>query len=758
MAVTTTWESSSISDFLKADPFAQEVLIKYRDQKRSYPIMDKEAFFSEIYTDIADGSVKVMNGNARGYKKQSYETWLADVRNTQNSLVVFIEGYAGCGKTIFVQNFLKNQLNTLDYDFHYYNYDIGAYYDNQNTYRIKAAIVECFLRQIQKCVLEGRSDIIAKLKELASQPEIAFIDSGSELYYQFTNTTAFDDAIRELADINNNEKNNKTFRSAMHEQLSQLNLEQVLALDYLFRIAKYIVMKQENDIIYICYDNMDAIENFDELVMFDNTLISIRRNIDCYINKTQHNFGDQFIPHFVILATYRKITVAKVDLRQHSERCDDFNEDNRFVFYLDLSHAYNYVDMVVRRRDYYERITKERGIDASRLMSALNEVVMLSKIHFVNKKFSNLWNNNYRTSSDILQTVFTEYENEVKMCVDLLNSNQDGYNETFGSHYGASAVFLNLVYKVFYAFGLWGQDYSAFVPRSAEKMEDSTACITSLPRLVLTYIANAKDRTGVNKPVSSKELFEEFKILFSSDEICSCLANMLTRNKKNTWRRPIYYHRNAINDNQQIIKELKKQWLAHNSDCINEFNDYSEFLLCECGYEFVERIFSEFEFFSTGIYGENHLALYLLSSIEEVVEIIDRVFKVVECCCINMMIFKERYIRETGITNSQFVCLAINPRTFSGSPQLYAERTIFSHISYIDHYRCFLMKRTKEKKQVERINALILERIEKYLEIYKKYILPVDSKRSEIADRMNQKINANRSARDMKEWLMPIDA
>lgn len=755
MAVTTTWNKNSISDFLKADAFAQEILIKYYNRPKLEHIIDRQAFFSQIYANIADNTIDVMTGAELNYHRMPFEVWLDNVKASSNSLVVFIEGYAGCGKTIFVQKFLKEQLNTLDYDFNYYNYDIGAYYSNRNSHRLKASIAECFLQQLEWCILNGQIIVINKFKELLAQREIKYVDSSFEIYYSFTGTTAFEDAVSSLKET----KNRPAFRLAMHEQIKTLGIEQVLALDYLFRIAKYITVDHYDDLLYVCYDNMDAIENFDELMSFDNTLVSIRRNIDSYIGSIEDCFGDLPVPHFVILATYRKITVAKVDLKQRSERGDDYKEYNRFIYYIDASHLYRYQELVRNRRNYYSTYTKERSIEAQGLLNTLNKIVQLSEMYFIQKRYAGLWNNNYRVSSDIMQIIFYDYDKDVSKCLDLLDEHLDGYDESNSAYYGASAVFLNLICKVFYNRGLWGQDHLALIPLGVVNSDAPTSQLTSLSRLILTYIANAKEYNGLRKPVSTREIFEEFGQLFSPDEICSCLANMLARDETNTWRRPIYYHRNAINDDQQIKQTLKNQWLAYDSREISSSINYTEFLLCECGYAYVERIVSEFEFYSIRIHGNEQVSLYLMHDIGAMKKAINDVLYAVECCCQNMRLFCKRYMSKKNIKNiNDYIHLPINPRTNHGSPQLHTERTIFSHISYLDHCRRFYILKSDIFDEKKQMNTLFVDSIESYLSLYREYIAPVDSSRHVVAEELEKMVQSNKGTENEDEWLRPIDS
>lgn len=752
MAATIKWRARDISDFLKADPFGENVRIKFPGSKKSVELINRRTFFNRIYAEVVDNQIEVMAGDEQEHHRVNLTDWQADLEDTENSLVVFIEGYAGCGKTVFVQNLLKNQLKTLDYDFSYYNYDIGAFYDNKRSHRIRDAVHECFLQQLANCVLNDENEAIQFFVDLLKQENISYLDNSCNIYYDFSATEAFTDAIISLRQ----NKKTSTFRAALREQMEHFEFEQILSLDYVFRIAKYMAGDKESNALYVCYDNMDAIENFDDLQIFDNTLISMRRNIDSYINKVWSNRDDE-PPRFIILATYRKITAAKVELRWHSERCDDFGEDKRFLYYVDVSKIYRYDEIVKNRRDYIKSIIDEQKISAQDLMEKLDVVVDLSKVGFVQNRYAGLWNNNYRTCGDIMQLLIQDYGVELDGCIDLMLNNLDGYDEDVFFYYGASSVFLSLICKTFQRRGLWGKDHMALIPLSDSDTDVPNSRLTSLSRIILTYISNFKDDQGRNRAVKSMELFEEFGDLFSADEICSSLGNMLLRDETHTWRRPIYYHRNAINDNEVIVESLKRQWSDYKEGKDPANCKYTEILLCECGFTYLELIASDFEFFAVRIYGENEKSLYLVKSLDVIKKVIEDVQNAVENCCRRMTEFCKRYVKEKKIENiNDYIGCYIHPRTNRGNAQLHTERIIFSHIAYLDHCRRYHISKPGNIKPKAELNNTFLDGIEKYLNYYEEYIKSLSPRRAYIADELLKIVEGIRNSPNEQDWLKSV--
>lgn len=762
MAATITWGPQDIANFLKADPFSEKVRARLPNYRKPVELISRGTFFNRIYADVIDDSIQTLNEDRLPYQKIKLSEWQGILGNTDNSLVVFIEGYAGCGKSVFVQYLLKSQLKTFDYDNEYYNYDLGAYFLNSKSNRIKDAIFESFLDQLATCVIQGKLDIIEKFKNILSSKYIGDLDTSRQIFYKFSTTEIFDKAVNLLFEnrlIDNKEDQNRiigTFRITLEKQLASFSIEQVLAVDYLFRIARYMI-NPEQRILYVCYDNMDAIENFNDLLKFDKTIIAMRRNIDIFINDA---FADMEMeaPRFVILATYRKITASKMKISYRAERAEDFgNEDKDYVYYIDGSCFYHYEDFIKNRRDYFSSYVRENNISAQSLMDRLNMAVGLSKIDFVKKRYSGLWNNNYRACSEIIKALIENYEKEIERCFILLEENVDGYDEETYAYRGASSIFLNLICRTFLNRGLWGRDHMALVPLSDFAPDESTptSSLTTLSRLLLTYICNSKDDQGINLPVSTAEIFDEFKDLFSADEICSCLEKMLLRDHTYTWRRPIYYHCNAIADNKNIFDSLKEQW----NDYIinNKDRQYSEFLPCECGRTYLEQIATDFEFFSVRYYDSTVESIYLLDDADKIKSILDDIQRAVEMCCRRMVVFCERYKKVKGIeSNNEYVSCLIHPRTLHNNPQLHTERMIFSHIAYLDYCRLYFVSKMPYYEKKKDANSLFLNAIEKYLEMYNEYIKPINPNRENIAKELENIVERLLSSSDEYDWLRVV--
>ena len=739
----------SVGDLLKADTYGEEIqIVDLRAQTKTPLIHGSEEFFNMIYSEPDDSKIQIMERNSNHKRKKALSEWLDELDEIINSTLIFVEGFAGCGKTTFVQSVLSKKLKTYNYNYCYHNYDIGAFYEDKENYRILYSIRECFLSQLAKLILDDKTYIIDKVISLASEDEIHYLDTGSLIYNEIFNTKAFKYAKQALIE----ERDEAQFRESMHTQLKDLQLETILSVDCLLRLAYALVRETTESAIYVCYDNLDAIENFDELRSFDNTLASLRHNVDEYISKVSERYG-LFPPHFVFFATYRKITAARVDIPNCSERCDDFSDEDQYIQYLDISRLYDFKEIVIRREQHFSSYLDNHNMRRSKVRANLVLSKELMKTEFVEERFSGFWNNNYRTCSSIIDKILKYYSNEANTIIDLYQNRCDGYNKCIGSYFGASSVFLSLICKVFNDGKMWSPSKLNLVTLGENKTDKSIYELTSLSRLIMTYMSNRIDSKNDYIPVRAVDIINEFSGIFDEDQVCSCLEKMLVRDSSGTWRRPIFYYRNALLDNR-IADELKDQWKKF---VRGNFQDtFTELLLCECGQAYVEILMDDFEFFSNRISNSNP-SLFLIDDVRKADEIISNVYNAVECCCENMVEFCRQYMQIKGIDSyEKYVNLPIHPRTAKRNPQLHTERIIFSHISYLNSCRFFYLHRAKTEPQKKYINNTFVNHISNYLDLYFTYIKPINPRRSDIAQGLKDIINRINASRDIGDQYLQI--
>ncbi len=753
-------EDISLFDLLTVDTHGGEISIHDESDKSTYSLIpSRTIFFSPngLYADVEEkGMILLQNPKESVNLSQLLKEW----EESDESCVVLIEGFAGCGKSTLVQYILLNQLGTVKYDYSFFNYDleaqnnliihneIGEIIKKSSIYEaIKKSFFEQFMNTIKintniftefTCLLEICKDY---------QPF-------NSLFYDYYNTDTYSEIIAYVRE--DVIKNEKMISKNLWKQTSQISSSEcLLALDYLFRLSMY--KNRMLDKLYVCYDNLDAIEDAADLKDFDDELVAFSFRIDRFITylQTKRFFDGLSLPHFIIMATYRKITAVLASISDATYKevsMDKYAgvEQERYIYHIDATSVFSYDKIVAKRKQYFEnyfkaaanisKVAKERIIDEISSWNKLNQ-----NLEIMHNRYACLWNQNYRTCSLIANELYKKSAYNFRQYVDCIDNSKinDGYssvqdeegNNILCSYYGGSAIILSSVCKVFHSHHIWDE----FLDLTPLNPDPPSYKKVSFSRIILTYIYNR------NVSVSLEELFNFFcrNDLFSYNKLCHILANMLARNKDGVWRRPIYYSKELIfSENAGDIEKVLIDECKRIKDEKKALHKY-EFLLCDSGKAYVERLMQEFEFFSNRLSNKNK-PLYLCKDFSMLKNIVDKVYQAVLGCCKNMELFRQKYIELNKITEEQYLSLPIHPTTnITHSPQLHTERIIFSHIAYLNNVRLYYLDSAiiLDLDKRKEYNEMFVDYIGSYLELYSMYIKSIATKRNLVANQLEGIVN-----------------
>jgi len=260
--------------------------------------------------------------------------------------------------------------------------------------------------------------------------------------------------------------------------------------------------------------------------------------------------------------------------------------------------------------------------------------------------------------------------------------------------------------------------------------EDTRKRKTSLSRLIITYIYT-KD-----KSVSITEIFNVFDKVFHPRYICKILGQLMTRVEGEIWRRPIYYSKNAVDNENDIENKLYSQYEKY---LRNESYSYVEFKICECGQTYINSIVPHFEFYSIRI-NEEYQNLYCVEDAEQLKTILQNVFEKIEVCCNKQIEFSNEYIKKYRIDKVTYLSLKFHPRTINLNPQLHIERVIFSHIEYFNRYRLYLISKKGKRGNYDEFNDILLEYIGLYLNLYSEYVSKISNNRDGVVIKLKKKL------------------
>ena len=787
----------TIKDYLTVDAYDKIIRVRKAKGGKAELLVNTEAFFRNdgLYVKPQTKGLRRITGEDNPFNENQdvdyieLDKLLNDMDNDDDSYVLLIEGYAGCGKSTLVQDIIQRKLgfySETDYALYNYNIEENCREENEDdngelvkNSSIYYAIKKCFIHHFCKYyaeVYEDFKDMIDKCDD--------FIPFRSA--YHTVNSEPFERAIRSLDDNNVN----KAKMLLNKHLLKKTDPNCILAIDFIFRLALF--MHGAIGGLYVCYDNLDKIEDAADLKGFDNNLTAFRDLIDGFINDNYEYFDDHFshnIPRFVIMATYRKITSVLAELDYYNEVNDDFPQNDMYdehIIRIDATSAYSYKDIVEQRTKFFDRYFKSipdsNPIKREAQEKIETELLYLKEWNELNKnlaimqdRYSVLWNKNYRTCSEIAEILFSNVQYNFDYYIDFIkelsNFDSDGYNSeadeggasVLCTYYGKSAILLNSVCRVFKHKGIWDSYLNLTKLRPVEpKKYKANYKDVSLSRLILTYIHNKRHPSLI-------ELYKVFcsKGLFSCEQLCECLSKMIARNSTQVWRRPIYYYKECIlaNKAEDICSVLLDECKRFEND--QQISPKYYFQLCDSGKAYVENLMSEFEFYSSRLKyrnGKDNLPLYMYNSnIPELKRIMREVVYSVHSCCQNMIVFGEVYKNLYGLSDSQYLDLDIHPKTNWGNRQLHIERIIFAHVAYLDRVRFFYMDPSvnQEFSTRKQYNDLFIEQINLYLLLYKELVYKVSKDREEVFNKLLAKVKNNKdeSTKEQpneKELLRPI--
>ncbi len=751
-----------LKHFLKADPYNEEYIVIRHDKEsiNTKLINGNKEFFNSVILQYHEQPsekhyIVLLNENNKKIYSEQIQEWIdRNIYNAINDTLVFIEGYAGCGKTTWVQSIIYNT-NTEYYKYIYDSCDIsdsfkevhkdhyinlydsfspGKHYSKEVIrYNIINSIILRMTYVLKENSKERREQILNDFCDLLSDLSIQSLSNRLPNISKPFQKDLFKKGKREdtffykyAKRVKNSQNSEKNFVDILRQNINEKNMNSgeyvfstfdILCFDYLWRIAVNNNTRFKANNLYVCYDNLDIIDDMEALAEFINDLESLKTNIKRF---REDYIGELIIPFVVIFATCRKITSAKLQvsgLSLPSERLflKSFNsneaaerDSNRAsVIKIELSHLYNYERMMKKRANYFrDKLSNLVDFnDVARLNNCIKMALKLPNTIFSELNYAGLWNNNHRACSNVLNKILTNYQQYYDAFVCDYNSLPDANG----------SILLHIIIKVLNERGEWVKSLG---------YKDNK--ITTVSRLILTFLHNKKQ---IGENVSILQILNTFcRVVFDDDSeqqdevlcikyICNTMQNMLTRlpnDKEEIWRRPIFYKSNALTcNNRSIGTKLYEQY----NDA--DENKCTVFSISDEGSTFIDKIVPTFEFYSARTNSDSQ-PLFCITNKEQLKSIINVVFTKVESCCNRQVIFMGRYMSAYDIkTIEEYLILDFHPITSKGYKQLHIIRVIFSHISFFNSFRDYLYKYDSDR--FAKFNKTLIFYIKEYLKLYEKH-------------------------------------
>lgn len=794
--MSKSFENITGAELLRADAYSQKIYIA--DEKNNLRnLVDESKFWGYtspencLYYDYKDetnhgwavpqdGWNDYSQDISRHLTPYKTEEWINNKVFCNNiSTLSVIQGYAGCGKTIFINSLLQKRMKNNDIvdciDI-YIDYDNNAtesgylplalrnhmitqimcYLSDDDGLKIYQKFIENMAKYSQYSASfsdiltifrqDGKISLLArqlfdsrneldKLKEIETNFRIHFVSS----------TLAISGALKgklhhENIDIDD--------FASIKEQYIKLLLENYLVMDFIFIYSVNLIKNQGTKIIF--FDNLDIIDNPQHIGYFINKLQEVLHKITICFKR------ENILPIFKIIIAVRKVTYALVssfvEVRD-SER--GFNDIN--VNFLDISNLYSSTRLLKHKayvllNNFQEYVPEE--YDREDVRAFLEAVINIPEETLKDICLPDLFNHNIRACANIL-------ERAMKHSSDIIPTDLD-INKL--SNKCNSAIWIHSICAVLQENHIWSN-----LGYNTSDVE-ITNYPTTLARLILTYLYNQRRNSRNNKEnfttteVSFKKIVEMFeKLPFASSKssdksisenieknytkedthikIVNAISNMLRRNiesdginpksEMELWRRPIYFTNNAFSLTDEKGNDNIQNELIRQIQCFDYSNaSITDFCITDEGYTFIEKIATNFEFYSVRYNNSASIPICYLTDENRIDGIVYKVYTQVEKCIRRHRWLMDFYIQKYGKSQNdpsnddyindvnEYLLLMFHPRTDNGyKPQLHVVRTIYDHIYYLNDYRDYLIK--SKHHRLKELNKCLVKWIGKYLELYR---------------------------------------
>lgn len=690
-------DAISANYLLAATPFKKEPRINFMGKLTPKIFFENNGLYTGKTSDV-ESEFKRQNDKFDNEINEAF-------KNTNNIYakvdLIHIAGYAGCGKTTYIRHLLWEKSNDLDYNVIDY---------------------------------EGETDISkAILKKVATQ-----------LFYDFDNIISFinDISVKNLFDLSRFEKihNNLIYLSKAVKSEDEHGVESflenfqkefdnkedfcyfLLVIDFFIQLHKSILCNSCEPFIII-FDNIDSISSTSEEICILLTLKNFVNDCNFFFgsnitnNKLYNNIKIKDLLNktkFILFMTTRVVTI-----KRYLELEPDMENTYGWTSLEMPEHYYSHREIISKRYNYYKRM--ENG----KISNTLNELAYINefaKLIYENYNFKRLFNGSTRVCFDTLYILHKKHlsttsliSESVKMfkkkvCPEALR--------------GAQGIVLSVLLNYF-------KDNNIY----AEKLHLSECQLDyniSISRIVLTIIREKGGSCRLN------EIFEMLPEIYCNEITCSTIWD-LSEAKRKEWRRLIVFNDKHLTCSNDLVNQLK---MFRNGEKNSE--EYTSIDICRAGISYLEYVVPHFEFMLSRLRYEkeklrnlSYQPLFCENSLKSLQDNklerkyyfekkIDMVFDAVKDCCLNSVDFARKTIDFLGFSpeeyleNSFFNYHTVNRDGTLGIRQSYESRLIFSHISYIESYRRYILQLHNLESEDYRadLNKRIISRIKDYLSLY----------------------------------------
>lgn len=713
--------------YLKADSNSQ----RFKFRENSEELVSPEMFWGYPegiyldYTKMGSRSINVSEGisvntGTHTLRNLDCDEWIENhMCSPHTSKLFVIEGYAGCGKTTFINHLIRT---SPSFSNHIY-IDVGehwAYIKEPHMFFQEALdALGKLISEILAKPFRIRNKIWNSFFDISKMPEKSYL--GSEVYSAInilkssktkSHTKKFQDNILQDLDERYGQKSHTRHRATKNRQHlwhSKGQTQIIVMLIILLKCAEFFVEAKDNAAskkFSIVFDNLDIIT--DPSIPAENVLL-LWDVIDRYTKfKTAYYARtNNTLPDFIFFIMVRKVLYAHITSHlPHLEMHLPY--DASCVCTCDISNIYSSQDILAHRISYWSKHTEDQ--DTIEKFSQIEKLISIQSCgsptgesidapDYIPKASINLdafVNHNYRALTNALSALLDNPKYTMLLMSDYNSETTERWQKV------ATLVFsLSLLYRtktIWSSMGFGCTDY------------DLADFPTTLNRLVLNYLYSAKQgqnlcqyalnypniSTNPNVPLAKivaslskvrflpsdvkradDELIKEYKsaVNETKDLIFKRVADMCARTPGSStaafgydaeddelWRRPLYFTGGlALEHTAASHEELSE----HFRKSIEKTSVKQITLsITDEGFMLINDIVATFEFYSAR-YCDISVAkpLHQATSESELDSLIQPVYEAVQRCCKRTIFFKDQYLEQYHSDLNQFLRQSFHPRT-----------------------------------------------------------------------------------------------
>lgn len=738
------------------------------------------------YANIANRSIQISEGISESNGVQilhnsDCDEWIVNNLITpQLSKFFVIQGYAGCGKTTFINHliykgdFRKNSILI----------DIGQDWSYPQEPHM-------FFNETLNA-LYSLVDNISKLTNIRNKVWKKFIElgiNGAGLDLEIPNAVLLLDKAKKDLQWNVLARNIREILNDKYggkENSIWHNYGQTQTLVLLIMLLKcaesyYKGNSITEETFSIIFDNLDVIT--DPIIPAENVIllwgVISRYNTfkELYMNK-----ANEKLPNFKIFITVRKVLFSHITSNLPDLEMIPGEYNPNYANVCDISDLYLSQEILTHRINYWEKNIAEDEETVKKL-TQLKEIINVHDKNvlldenrndedYVPKSAINLdafVNHNYRAFSNTLSALLDNGKYTELIMQDFKSTSSSKEWQKVGT----LIFLLSLLYrkeKVWNDMGFGCNDFNA------------VDYPTTLNRLILNYLYVAKrgqsiyqfsddkvdtpinnyvslsDITNILKKVkflsidtshNTAQINHEYETAINQTEdlILDRLADMCARKPKSSakaygydpdndelWRRPLYFIGGVKLKHTATSQKEFKEYFRNSID--EGKADQILFSITDEGFVLIRDMVTSFEFYSGRYCNEDSAKpLHQVTSHNELNALIQPVYDAVKRCCDRSIFFMNQYMEKYKIPKDKYLKQYFHPRTnprfdnpasptkkLDGSTfraQLHIVRVIYAHVSYF--YKIFDILLCANFPERDKLCEGLLNWAEEYLKLYKEH-------------------------------------